>query len=134
MTKKLICVSRTWKLLLFLPHFLGAPKKRVASASKASGCILGGTQVIQREEPGKQKPRSCRTQELARSSAQENGQQKMEGCLSNSKRIVLGANYESRAQAKKVPKLLSPFEGATGGGAPKTERLEVRPSRSDHVE
>ncbi len=25
-----------------------------------------------REEPGKQKPRSCRAQELARSSAQEN--------------------------------------------------------------
>ena len=28
------------------------------------------------EEPGKQKPRICRTQELARSSAQENERQK----------------------------------------------------------
>jgi hypothetical protein len=29
-----------------------------------------------REEPGKQKPRSCRAQELARSCAQENAQKK----------------------------------------------------------
>jgi hypothetical protein len=29
---------------------------------------MGGTQTIQRAEPGKQKPRSCRAQELARSS------------------------------------------------------------------
>src|SRR3981189_3235393 len=32
-----------------------------------------------REEPGKQKPRSCRTQELARSSARENERQKKSG-------------------------------------------------------
>jgi hypothetical protein len=31
---------------------------------------MGGTCAV-REEPGKQKPRSCRAQELARSSAQE---------------------------------------------------------------
>src|SRR6266478_4610628 len=42
---------------------------------------------------------------------------KMEGCLSNSERIVLRANYDSRAKAKTVPK--SPglsraqLEGAT---------------------
>ena len=32
--------------------------------------------MVLREEPGKQRPRSCRTQELARSSAQENERQK----------------------------------------------------------
>jgi len=32
--------------------------------------------MVLRAEPGKQKPRSCRTQELARSSAQENEWQK----------------------------------------------------------
>jgi len=31
--------------------------------------------MVFREEPGKQKPRSCRAQELARSSAQENARQ-----------------------------------------------------------
>ena len=36
---------------------------------------MGGTCVV-REEPGKQKPRSCRAQELARSRAQENAWQK----------------------------------------------------------
>jgi hypothetical protein len=42
----------------------------VDTAPKASGCILGGTQRIHREEPGKQKTRSCRAQELSRSRAQ----------------------------------------------------------------
>jgi len=36
---------------------------------------MGGTCVV-REEPGKQNPRSCRAQELARSSAQENERRK----------------------------------------------------------
>jgi hypothetical protein len=36
---------------------------------------MGGTRVV-REEPGKQKTRSCRAQELARSSAQENERRK----------------------------------------------------------
>ena len=36
---------------------------------------MGGTRAV-REEPGKQKPRSCRAQELARSSAQEKQWQK----------------------------------------------------------
>jgi len=38
---------------------------------------MGGTCDV-REEPGKQKPRRCRAQELARSSAQENERQKKE--------------------------------------------------------
>ncbi len=36
---------------------------------------MGGTRVV-REEPEKQKTRSCRAQELARSSAQENERRK----------------------------------------------------------
>src|SRR6266403_2023180 len=45
--------------------------KARAAASKESGCILGGNPMVWRAEPGKQKPRSCRAQELARSRAQE---------------------------------------------------------------
>ncbi|SRR5713101_6263339 len=57
--------------LLFLAPFSWGTQKREAAAPKASGCFMGGTCVV-REEPGKQKPRSCRAQELARSSAREN--------------------------------------------------------------
>src|ERR1700733_4068439 len=60
----------------FLPHFLGAPKGEEDTAPKASGCILGGTRKILREEPGKQKPGSCRAQELSRSRAQEKERRK----------------------------------------------------------
>ncbi len=42
---------------------------------------MEGTQTIERAEPEKQKPRSCRAQELARSSAQENVRQKKAGLL-----------------------------------------------------
>src|SRR5882762_7521912 len=42
---------------------IGAPGLRVDTAPKASGCFLGGTQTIERAEPEKQKPRSCRAQE-----------------------------------------------------------------------
>ena len=56
--------------LLFLAPFSWGTQKREAAAPKASGCFMGGACAV-REEPGKQKPRSCRAQELARSSAQE---------------------------------------------------------------
>ena len=59
----------------FLPHFPGAPDTREAAAPKASGCFMGGTYAVW-EEPGKQNPRSCRAQELVRSSAQEKERQK----------------------------------------------------------
>jgi serine/threonine protein kinase len=36
-----------------------------AAASKASGCFMEGTQCCCKGGPGKQKVRSCRTQELA---------------------------------------------------------------------
>src|SRR6266850_687453 len=61
--------------LLFLAPFSWGTQKREAAAPKASGCFMGGTCAVQ-EEPGKQKPRSCRAQELARSCAQENARQK----------------------------------------------------------
>lgn len=59
----------------FSSPFLRGTQKREAAASKASGCFMGGTCAVW-EEPTKQKPRSCRPQELARSSAQENARQK----------------------------------------------------------
>ncbi len=45
--------------------------------------------MVLREEPGKQKTRSCRTQELARSSARENEWQKKSGLtgLNNSRHV-----------------------------------------------
>ncbi len=61
------------------PFFWGT-QKREAAAPKANGCFMGGTRAVW-EEPGKQKPRSCRAQELARSSAQENARQKKCGPL-----------------------------------------------------
>jgi len=71
--------------LLFLAPFSWGTQKREAAAPKASGCFMGGTCVV-REEPGKQKPRSCRAQELARSSAQENERQKKRGLLTDRQR------------------------------------------------
>jgi hypothetical protein len=65
-------------ILLFL--FLGH--------AKASGFCFQGERLLYgrepngvRAEPGKQKTRSCRTQELARSSAQENEWQKKDNLL-----------------------------------------------------
>src|SRR5260221_2432930 len=49
--------------LLFLAPFSWGTQKREAAAPKASGCFMGGTCAV-REEPGKQKPRSCRAQEF----------------------------------------------------------------------
>ena len=54
--------------LLFFAPFSWGTQTREAAAPKASGCFMGGD--------GKQKTRSCRAQELARSSAQENERQK----------------------------------------------------------
>jgi len=55
----------------FSAPFSGAPRNE--------GCCFQSERLLYRrepngvkEEPGKQKPRSCRTQELARSSGQEN--------------------------------------------------------------
>jgi hypothetical protein len=60
------------------PIFLGHPE--------ASGCCFQSKRLLYRREPngaraepGKQKTRSCRTQELARSSTRENEWQKKVG-------------------------------------------------------
>src|SRR5260370_15456023 len=66
--------------LFFLAPFSWGTQKREAAAPKASACFMGGTCAV-REEPGKQKLRSCRAQELARSSAQEKERQKRDGLL-----------------------------------------------------
>src|SRR6266849_760953 len=100
--------------LLFLAPFSWGTQKREAAAPKASGCFMGGTCAV-REEPGKQKPRSCWAQELARSSAQENGQQK-NGRLP----IELSENRVTGQLREPIPSKDSsevtwPFEGATRG-------------------
>jgi hypothetical protein len=81
------------------PFFWGT-QKREAAAPKASGCFMGGTCVV-REEPGKQKPRSCRAQELARSSAQENVGQK-KGWLIEPGEIVWLAKTRQRRLRREV--------------------------------
>src|SRR6267378_1841706 len=75
------------------PIFLGHPE--------ASGCCFQSERLLYRREPngvraepGKQKPRSCRTQELARSSARENEWQKKGGLL-YSARIERGSTLGS---------------------------------------
>jgi len=59
----------------FLPHFPEAPRSEGCCSQGErlhSGRDPGGS----REEPGKQKMRSCRAQEFARSHAQEKERQK----------------------------------------------------------
>src|SRR5713226_6511584 len=70
--------------LLFLAPFSWGTQKREAAAPKASGCFMGGTCTV-RGEPRKQKPRSCRAQELARSRAQENERQIKGGLLDSAR-------------------------------------------------
>ena len=50
------------------PIFLGPPKSEWLLLPKRAAALWEGTQMLLRAEPGKQRPRSCRTQELARSS------------------------------------------------------------------
>src|SRR6266567_1846126 len=85
--------------LLFLAPFSWGTQKREAAAPKASGCFMGGTCVV-REEPGKQKPRSCRAQELARSNAQENTRQKKDS-LPKSVRIVRKSTLAQNGQRER---------------------------------
>jgi len=68
------------KMSFFCPIFLGHPKAR-ASACKASGSFIGGNPTFFLGR----KTRSCRTQELAWSSAQEN-ERKKESNLPDSNR------------------------------------------------
>src|SRR6266446_6819017 len=85
--------------LLFLAPFSWGMPKREAAAPKASGCFMGGTCDVG-EEPGKQNPRSCRAQELARSSAQENVRQKKDS-LPKSMRIARKSTLAQNGQRKR---------------------------------
>jgi len=69
-----------------------------------------------REEPGKQKTRSCRTQELARSSARENEWQK-KGCLLNSETIGIGSRFKTTTKPGENSEVLDACH----------ERSQVRP-------
>ena len=62
------------------PIFLGHREAR-GRCSQGERVLYGRVLCCVWEEPGKQKPRSCRAQELARSSAQENEWQKKGGLL-----------------------------------------------------
>jgi hypothetical protein len=68
---------------------------------------MGGTCDV-REEPGKQKPRRCRAQELARSSAQENERQKKSGLL-DSARFGVRSRTTSATTAGKTSKVRDAF-------------------------
>jgi len=68
-------VSPPHEALLFLFPCVELREKAVIVVAQAPEVVEGGACVV-REEPGKQKPRSCRAQELARSRAQEGARQK----------------------------------------------------------
>ena len=53
---------------------------------------MGGTCVV-REEPRKQNTRSCRAQELARSSAKENGRKKKGALLTNTRKVGMRGGH-----------------------------------------
>jgi len=59
--------------------------------------------MVLRAEPGKQKPRSCRTQELARSSAQEKERRK-KGSPTERRNYGLGRAQASAGKAKATGK------------------------------
>src|ERR1700674_2143751 len=87
------------KMSPFLAPFSWGTQKREAAAPKASGCFMGGTCAF-REEPGKQKPRSCRAQELARSRAQENARRKKDS-LPKSVRIARKSTVAENGQRER---------------------------------
>src|SRR5258708_14783263 len=90
------------------PIFLGHPE--------ASGCCFQSERLLYRREPngvraepGKQKARSWRTKELARSSARENEWQKKGGLLSWEDRCGIGPRHVARkAEQKKSVASRSP--------------------------
>src|SRR6266446_5979940 len=109
--------------LLFLAPFSWGTQKREAAAPKASGCFMGGTCAV-REEPGKQKPRSCRAQELARSRAQENARQKKSTCRNQ---LELGrvADFEPGARRKRGQKRKTMYRNITHTPAASAQHLPL---------
>jgi len=81
---------------------------------------MGGTYAF-REEPGKQKPRSCRAQELARSSAQENARQKKDSLL-KSVRIARKSTVAENGSVKRCEDALY---GRLHEGSGETKQYEM---------
>jgi hypothetical protein len=76
--------------------------------------------MVLRAEPGKQKPRSCRTQERARSSAQKMSGRKRDRSM-NSAQIVGSASEKATEKRRTVPN----HRAILLGGA---TRLGLRPT------
>src|SRR5713226_288317 len=72
------------KMSPFSAPFSWGTQKRGLLLPRRAAALWEGTQCFG-EEPGKQKTRSCRTQELARSSAQEKEWQKKGGLLDSAR-------------------------------------------------
>ena len=83
----------------FLPHFPGACKAR-GRCSQGERVLYGRETCAVREEPRKQKPRSCWAQELARSCAQENARQKKDS-LPKSVRIARKSTVAENGQRER---------------------------------
>src|ERR1700681_218445 len=86
------------------PIFLGHPE--------ASGCCFQSERLLYRREPhgvragpGKQKTRSCRTQELARGSARENEWQKKGGLLTGKIGAVSAETCEQVKRNRKTSRV-----------------------------
>ena len=84
----------------FSAPFSGAPKSE-GFCFQSERLLYGREPNGVRAEPGKQKPRSCRTQELARSSARENEWQKKGGVLDSGK-IGVRSRVTSASTAEKT--------------------------------
>jgi len=84
----------------FCPIFLGHPKSE-GYCLQSEWLLYGREPNGVMAEPGKQKPRSCRTQELARSSARENEWQKKGGVLDSGK-IGVRSRVTSASTAEKT--------------------------------
>jgi hypothetical protein len=107
--------------LLFLPHFLGAPAKRGLLLPRQAAAFWEGPKTNHGEEPGKQKPRSCRAQELARSSPQEKERQKKTWRPpSDDSRTIEGSREEGGAAAR-TRCAFRPLLPREGGGCQKED-------------
>src|SRR5467141_3907532 len=96
------------KMSPFSAPFFWGTQKRGLLLPKRAAALWEGTQWC-KGGTGKQKTRSCRTQELARSSAQENEWQKNGGLLNREDRWGIGqATRASKAEQRKSSVTLSP--------------------------
>src|SRR5258706_1601004 len=87
------------KMSPFSAPFFGRPRSE-GFCFQSEPLLYGREPNGVRAEPGKQKTRSCRTQELARSSARENEWQKKSGLIELNKSRHCGADARQQAQRK----------------------------------